>query len=58
MNRRPFTESPEAWMRASRTGQSRIDYACPVQRQRAAKSDRTLLVLFIFACGAMLLGVI
>jgi hypothetical protein len=58
MLRRPYSDSPMAWNVAARTAESRIDYACPVQRQRAAKGDRTLLVLFIFACGAMLLGVI
>lgn len=53
-----FLNTPEAWTRASRSGQSRIDYACPLQIKRAERSDRWLLVLFVVVCGAMLLGAI
>ncbi len=57
MLRRPYSESPMAWNVAARTAESRIDYACPIQRQRDAKSDRTLLVLFVIALLALLMGV-
>ena len=58
MTRRPYTENPEAWDRASRTGQSRIDYASPVQIRRQRREDRVLLVLFLIACALLALGAI
>ena len=58
MTRRTYTENPEAWDRASRSSQTRIDYACPMQIRRQNRDDRAMLVLVVIVCALLALGAI
>ena len=59
--KRPFLEQPEAWTRASRTGQTAVEAAYAIERQPHKRSvephELVLVILVASVTAAIVLGV-
>lgn len=59
MTRPPFQEQPGEWLKAPRTGQSRVDRACSVERPTGRHpSDLVIALLLVAVIAGIVFGVI